>query len=395
MEHLHLSTAQIPAQRGRIPGLDGLRALSIGIVMLGHFFLAGTAGLGLSALGVYIFFVISGFLITRLLLAELKADGTVSAGRFYFRRFLRLYPVLVVYMVIACTVAALTSQPTPLIEVGSVFAYFTNYLMSARELHFVPTQLPIGVLWSLSVEEHFYFLMPLFLLLVRGDIRKMAWFASAMIVLPLILRCIYVHVWPEMLGTNYIYMHSETRFDSIAWGVLIAVLCEFRNRERIISTLSSRWVFALGMALLLVSYVIRDPVFKDTLRYTLRSAGCLALVCATVFGERMALLQRIMNFPFFVWIGRLSYSLYIWHGGTEYFLKAFHIPLLTGIAGGIEHSLGTLVLACLSYYLIEQPALRFKTVAAKPKPAPFEPNAPRAGTSLSGQARAEAASNEG
>jgi peptidoglycan/LPS O-acetylase OafA/YrhL len=346
----------ISATKGHIQGLNGLRCLSIMIVIIGHFFLGEYSGI--SSLGVYIFFVISGFLITRLLLAEAKETGDVKIGAFYYRRFLRLFPVLIVYMLAVAVFAQMYAIPTPLIEIASVFLYFVNYLKSYYELAGTQHILPIGVLWSLSVEEHFYLIAPLFIVFVRASPGKVLAFSIAMIVLPLAIRIGYVIAWPEWSNTNRIYMASETRFDSIAYGVFLAALCELRPEGRLRRAISSPHALVAGVALLALSTVIRDDFFRDTLRYSMRSLGALLIVAPLVFSPRLGWLQDMANSPPADWIGRLSYSLYIWHGAAWFFLSNVGMTktVLTSFA-----ELGvTFILAVASYYLIEMPVLRWR-----------------------------------
>lgn len=350
----------ITATKGHIQGLNGLRCLSIMIVIIGHFFLGEFSGI--SSLGVYIFFVISGFLITRLLLAESKETGEVRIGAFYYRRFLRLFPVLIIYMIVVVIFAQMHSIPTPLVEIASVFLYFVNYLKSYYELAGTQHILPIGVLWSLSVEEHFYLIAPLFIAFVRASPGKVLAFSIVMIVLPLAIRIGYVFAWPEWSNTNRIYMASETRFDSIAYGVFLAAICEVSPEGRLRRAISSPHALVAGVALLVLSTVIRDDVFRDTLRYSMRSIGALLIVAPLVFSPRLGWLQNMANSPPADWVGRLSYSLYIWHGAAWFFLSNSGMTksILTSFA-----ELGvTVVLAVASYYLIEMPVLRWRNKAS-------------------------------
>lgn len=350
----------VSATKGHIQGLNGLRCLSILIVIIGHFFLGEYSGI--SSLGVYIFFVISGFLITRLLLAEAKETGEVRIGAFYWRRLLRLFPVLIVYMIVVVLFAQMHSIPAPLIEIASVFLYFVNYLKSYYELAGTQHVLPIGVLWSLSVEEHFYLIAPLFIAFVRASPGKVLAFAIVMIVAPLLIRVGYVIQWPEWSNTNRIYMASETRFDSIAYGVFLAAICELSPEGRIRKAISSPQALIAGIALLVLSTVIRDDFFRDTLRYSLRGIGALLIVAPIVFSPRLGLLQNIANSPPAEWIGKLSYSLYIWHGAAWFFLSNIGMTktMLTSFA-----ELGvTFVLAVASYYLVEMPVLKWRNKAS-------------------------------
>ncbi|MGK6319562.1 acyltransferase family protein [Sphingomonas sp. DT-204] len=368
----HLGPDRIRSGSGFIPGLDGLRALSIAIVIVGHFFM-GEMG-GFSSLGVYIFFVISGFLITRLFFAEAKRDGEVAIGYFYFRRLLRLYPVLIAYMAVIMTMAWARGIAFPVIEPASVFLYFVNYLCSWQEWTGTPRILPIGTLWSLAVEEHFYFIMPFVILLVAARVRPMLMFAAAMCIVPFLLRFLYLGLHPEFLGTDIIYRLSETRFDSIAWGVLLAVICETAQAQRLIATLSSNRALIAGGVILLLSYVFRDPYFKDTIRYTMRGIACLLLVANVVFGQRAAPLQTVFNLAPVAWVGRISYSLYIWHGAAAWFVdpaKKYHDPL-----HGLMYVAITFVCAVLSYYVVEQPFLKLKSLWKPRRKVPEPVQAP-------------------
>ena len=368
----HANLPPVSATKDHIQGLNGLRCLSIMIVILGHFFLGEYSGI--SSLGVYIFFVISGFLITRLLLAEAKETGDVRIGAFYYRRFLRLFPVLIVYMIVVVIFAAMHAIPTPPIEIASVFLYFVNYLKSYYELGGSQHVLPIGVLWSLSVEEHFYLIAPIFIAMVRASPGKVMAFAIAMIVLPLLIRIGYVLHWPEWSNTNRIYMASETRFDSIAFGVFLAALCELRPEGGLRRAISSPQALVAGVALLALSTIIRDDFFRDTFRYSMRSIGALLIVAPIVFSPRLGWLQAIANAPLADWIGRLSYSLYVWHGAAWFFLV--NMGMSESVVTSFTELAVTFALAVASYYLIEMPVLRWRSRSAARRKDAISQSAP-------------------
>ena len=353
---LRLGPDRISAAPGRVPGLDGLRALSIAIVVAGHFFLTRHGG-GFAAVGVYLFFVISGFIITRLMFLELGQNGSLSVPAFYRRRAFRLLPGLIVYMTAMVILATLFGAPAPLVEIGSVFFYYSNYLMSWNALHGTQHALPIGAFWSLSVEEHFYVLAPLVFVAVRGRVKPMLIFAMAACLVPLAIRAAYVLCWPDIVDRLVTYRNSETRFDSIAFGVLLAVLCESRARVQTVRILSSGAAALAGLVLIGASLVVEDSIFRETIRFSLLSLGCVPLLCATVFGEGLGPLQRLANAPIVVWIGRLSYSIYVWHLGIAYVVD--HLGLARwGHARVALLDLGaSLAVAALSYVAIEQPCI--------------------------------------
>lgn len=351
-------TLHIRPAFGHLPGLDGLRALSIMIVMVGHFLLGRAAAL--STIGVYIFFVISGYLITRLMFAEQARFGAVDVGRFYARRFLRLYPVLIVFLLAIVATAIAAERPRPLIEVASVLFYFSNYLTSWQEARGGTFSLPIGVLWSLSVEEHFYILMPLFFLLTKG--RHIIAFAAVMCVLSVVLRIVEIGIWPWMADLDRystLYRNSEVRFDSIAYGVLLAGISQTRDPMRVLRPLGSLPAVAVGCGLLVISFVMPDGVAKAVLRDTMRSWFAVAVVCNVLFSDSMQWAKRLLENRFVVWIGLLSYSLYIWHGAQEYFLTALGVPTTARGFGWLEMA-GAFGCAVASYYLVEKPFLRLK-----------------------------------
>ena len=260
------SEADIPANRARVPGLDGLRALSIGIVLLGHFFMGEKSGF--SSLGVYIFFVISGFLITRLMFSEYKREGRLAVGAFYGRRIIRLYPVLIVYVGAMVVLTLARGKSVPGVELGSIFLYFANYLRSWQEYYHIVSVMPYGTLWSLAVEEHFYLLFPFAFIAFRADPRKLLWLVATVTLASLALRCAYLVAWLSIAGTDYIYRLFETRADSIAAGVFLACLCELPQARGIVAIVSSRWMLAIGLLALLASYAPAGAIFKDTIRNT-------------------------------------------------------------------------------------------------------------------------------
>jgi peptidoglycan/LPS O-acetylase OafA/YrhL len=350
--------AEWTAREGHLPSLDGLRAGSIMLVLIGHFLLPESL-IGVSALGVKVFFFVSGLLITRLLFAEWRSNQGVSLRDFYIRRLLRLYPVLIVYMLLVGLVLLMRSQPADPVDAASVFFYFVNYLLVQHELAGELLSLPIGVLWSLSVEEHFYLFAPLAFVLIRGGPRAMLTVALAICAVSLGLRLLYTAVWPGIEDTLLIYRHSETRFDSIAFGVILACLCELPWGRRLMELLATRWALALGVILLLGSFLIRDNYFESTWRFTIQGLALFPIVVALVFAQPVRLFNVVLNLPAIAWVGRLSYSLYVWHGGVLFFFRPW-IGNLVPPYLGIAELILTFVLAVASYYIVERPVLRLR-----------------------------------
>jgi peptidoglycan/LPS O-acetylase OafA/YrhL len=172
-KHLEKIAAPPPFQRltlsisrPTIPGLNGIRVVAALLVGLDHY-----VGTRTGYLGVEIFFVLSGFLITTLLLRERAKTGTVSLRGFYQRRARRILPAFYVFWVVAAAVQAYNKHPLSTGELASTFFYFTNYYES--RINHVNHHI-IGQTWSLAVEEQFYLLWPVLFLVFRNDLKRLA-----------------------------------------------------------------------------------------------------------------------------------------------------------------------------------------------------------------------------
>ena len=306
---------------GYIPELDGLRALSILIVILSH---AGLGRIVPGGFGVTLFFGISGFIITRLLLAEHKARGRIDFGAFYLRRAVRLYPALLVFVALAsAALLALGVQPCggPL---ASALLYFVNYwrIWTSYETGIETFPHPFGILWSLAIEEHFYLLFPalLWLTLRRGF-------------LPLILALIAASLaWRLVLATgcapggslsgglacgrdvaDRIYLGTDTRLDAMLYGCLLAWLAD-RPPGRWAAALLRHPAAALAaLALLLASLLYRDALFRDTWRYSLQSLAILLGLGPLLFAPALARARAALCWAPLQLLGRMSYVLYLMH----------------------------------------------------------------------------------
>lgn len=362
---LSLPEATWPASSGIVQSLDGVRAVSVLIVLIGHLMLPVSL-VGISALGLKIFFFLSGFLITRLLFAEAKTYGRIALGHFYFRRLLRLYPVILVYLAVCAAVAAARRQPIDPLDVASVFLYFVNYRVIYYEHVGGAFTLPVPMLWSLSIEEHFYLLAPLALVLLSARARLMLLVAGGICVVSLALRLFYAHSQPGIVDTLELYWRSETRFDCIAFGVALSCLTEFSKGRQIIAHLASRRAFIAGVLLLLASFSIRDNYFQNTWRFTVQGLALFPIISGVVFGEPFPRINALLNTRALVWIGALSYSLYVWHGSVD-FLFAEWIDQMPAAVQSSTHVAATFALATLSYYLVEMPVMKLRRRFVKSK----------------------------
>jgi peptidoglycan/LPS O-acetylase OafA/YrhL len=330
----------------RIASLDGLRAISILLVMVGHIY--GRTGLiaderarifgKMAHFGVEVFFVISGFLITSLLLKERARTGTTDLLAFYMRRSLRIIPPFLVFMVAIVIATQFGWIQTTRADVVHALTYTTNYQLAPSW--------PLGHLWSLSVEEQFYLLWPLLFLRLsyRGSvIAALVMFAAG----PVVRAFMHLLIHHDSYRDLPIFPAVA---DAIAAGCLVALL-----RPKLLAW--SAYLRFTGSAALwwLLLPVVVVSVFDG---YTLVNlfGGPLVLVSVAVLMEACArkhagVAGTLLNSRPMVFVGMISYSLYLWQ---QPFLnpqahEAINVfPLNLALA---------VVFALLSYFVVERPLM--------------------------------------
>ncbi len=354
MRGLFVPEDKMAASGGRIPSLDGLRAVSILIVLCAHFI---DSRIFPGGFGVYVFFVISGFLITRLLLVEQASGEGVSLRLFYVRRIVRLYPVIIVYTATVIGLDILLQKPYNFLEPASGLFYFANYLSVYFEIHNIAPQMPFAVFWSLSVEEHFYILFPLVFVLCRGNPIRLIWVLAGLCIGCLALRLGMAGLHPHLVHTLTFYAESQYRIDSIGYGVLLALACQTDRGRQFVKLLARPLSVAVAVAMLLVCFTVNNDWFRETIRYTLLGCSVVVLMAAVLFGEWLRRAQQILNTAVVVWVGRLSYSIYIWHEGISSYLVQTGLPAWQLV---FLKMAATLAVASVSYYAVEQPFLMLR-----------------------------------
>lgn len=329
-----------------IPGLDGLRAISILLVMTSHSALAHVVP---GVFGVTVFFFVSGFLITSLLLDEHAKGGGIAIKSFYIRRLLRLYPPLVVSILVTALVYWVFGTPVNVWGAAGALAYLANYLAIFRPDLMANLG---GQLWSLAVEEHFYFFYPLLLVWLLPDRARLLRAILLLCLFALGVRIVVVQAFPD-IALDYTGKATEARIDSILYGAVAAVLW-WSATSRAWLLRHRRWLIGLGLALLLASFLWRNPVMRETVRYSLQGLGLIPLVLAVTVAGWLPRATRFLESAVLRWIGRHSYSLYLWHllafEIAEHFLKPFG-PWPIYSAGWVL----ALMLAALSYRWVEAP----------------------------------------
>lgn len=334
------------------PYLDGFRGISILLVAISH---AGFGGIVPGGLGLTIFFFISGYLITSLLLKEMDSTGTVGLRDFYLRRFWRLMPAFGVYLLLAVALIIFAGGHVRTMEFVSAAFYFSNYykiFYGYEEL--AGTFSPYGVLWSLAVEEHFYLIFAPLVAWVKHR-KTILWTTLFLLVLPLIIRFIAVGSEPNAFSEEYTYRATEARIDSIAYGCLLAIL-----GNRGLWRSHALFSLAAGCAGLILSLVYRDEQFRQVLRYSLQGVSLYLIFGAVIYAEPVSAFRRALSVKPLVFIGKLSYSLYLYHWLVLIIMIIYAGPVARTLAWQGGYWVLTVGLAALSYYLVERPSLRWR-----------------------------------
>lgn len=336
----------------QIPIISGLRALAVFLVIFLHSGFPMVPG----GLGVLIFFVISGFLITWLLLKESESKGSVSLWRFYARRSLRIFPAFYCYALVTLTLLLIFRKHINWPQTAASLLYTANYyqaILGDPSTGFSHT-------WSLGVEEQFYLCWPAMFVALRGRprllIQSVALLIGAVWVYRFILKLV-LHV-PQ----GYIYEAFDTRMDHLLIGCILALLLFHNRGHRAWTLICGKPMFTtliVGLLFLSVWAEIQwADLYRDTWGFILNPVLC-ALLIPQLISLRECTLVRWLDHPSVRYLGTISYSLYLYQQLIlDPVRKAARFtPHWTQIA----ISLCVLVfVASGSYYLVEKPFLRLK-----------------------------------
>ena len=356
--------ASVPFTLGYRPAFDGTRGVAVLIVMAAHSYIGGLGAVG--ALALQSFFVLSGFLITVLLVREWERHGSISLRNFYLRRALRLLPALLAFLAVI-TVFVVLAFPEDLrrqhyrASVATIF-YFYNWALIYG--WFSPSNV-LGQCWSLSVEEQFYMLWPLILIgLLRLRISR-SWklrLVAVGIAASMITRA--VMLWDVNFQPLRVLMGSDMHADSLLLGCLIGMRAcwgMLPKRPRSLRTLKAvaavSFVFLTAYSLFITSWPdvlwLFDAAGGQGVRVLMLGALFLILLIAP---PRPALL--VLESPLMLWFGRRSYSIYLWHLGTNAYLQIATpwSKLQIAIVGAVV----SISAAALAFRWLESPFLRVK-----------------------------------
>lgn len=379
-------------RRDGIPALDGLRAIAVGLVLVGHGGIPGVSG---GFIGVDLFFVLSGFLITSLLLEELNASGRISLTGFWARRARRLLPALVL-MVLAVAFARQVFPPEAVAglrdDALAALFWVANWHLVVQETDYFTqggTPSPLQHTWSLGVEEQYYLLWPLVVLgltvllavVVRRRGRRLPIGAvrAAVFVLATagVIASAAAAVWMARTGTvgedtvNRVYFGTDTRAQGLLIGAAAAALL-VRDWPALTagwSVIRTRWGRVLARLLPVLGLVLIGAAAHhltgsaEEFRAGALTVVALAaiLVIAPVALDQDGLVARLLSWRPLVFLGAISYGVYLWHWPIFLAVNGERTGW-TGLPLFVVRCILTVGIATLSWWLIEQPIRRWRPV---------------------------------
>ncbi|MDN4616193.1 acyltransferase family protein [Leifsonia sp. F6_8S_P_1B] len=361
----------------RFSGLDGLRAFAVTVVLVYHLFPGVQPG---GFIGVDVFFVISGFLITSLLMRERRSTGRLDLRRFWVRRARRLLPAIVA-LVVVCSTAALAIGGDVLVglprQVLGAATFSANWLSIAGDASYFAQGAPelFRNLWSLAVEEQFYLIWPV-VVLALALLR--AWWARVAIVATVAVASAAAMALEYLPGTDptRVYFGSDSHSFGLALGAVVALLAarmrpvDLDAGESGLQLFVRRWLPALGV-LSVLGLVVAAYGLRDDAAFTYRGGlvlvsllTALAIWAAVVPG---AALGRILDAPALRYVGVRSYGLYLWHWPVFVLACALvpdeHDPVLAVVVGVASLAVSAAA-ALLSFRHLEQPIREHGLVGA-------------------------------
>jgi peptidoglycan/LPS O-acetylase OafA/YrhL len=335
---------------GRLPSLDGLRALAAFSVVFYHCGMSWCPG----GLGVLAFFVLSGFLITWLLGAEEEAAGRIDWKAFYLRRSLRIFPAFYVYWILLMALLLVLHKRPVMGQSIAAFFYVNNYYQAL----FGDPNTGFSHTWSLGIEEQFYLLWPPLFLLLKRNGRRIQALAAGILA---------VWVYREILifrGCNqgYIYEAFETRADHLMIGCLLALVLRggiwARFWRKVCSAAAAVYV-TLALIILSVAMGLHfGSVYRDGIGFILDPV-LVAILIAQCVSFPGGAFGRLLNQNWMVYLGTISYSTYLYQQVLiEPIAKAAARAPALRLPATVA---GVILAASASHYLVERPFLRLKS----------------------------------
>ena len=350
------------------PALAGMRALAVLAVLVYHLDLGWVPG---GFLGVDIFFVLSGFLITTLLIREFDATGRIGLADFYIRRFRRLLPAVVVLVIV---VALLSRRYDPIAQLSwredaiATLMYIANWhFISSDASYFAEFAdvSPLRHMWSLAIEEQFYVIWPL---LAWLSLKLRRWFPEIIVGLLLVSSAVMMAM-AFAADPSRSYYGTDTRVHELLVGVAAALVMRRLGDARDDVAMGRRarvglWLLPVGAVGVITGLAtLRGEASAYYYGGAVGVSVCTALMILGIeLGRgvprrRWDVITWLLSNPVAVWVGAISYSLYLWHWPVQVMLESGDVNL-QGPQLATARAAASVVLATLSYYLVERPLRR-------------------------------------
>jgi peptidoglycan/LPS O-acetylase OafA/YrhL len=347
-----------------IPALYGLRAVAIVLVLIAHLThtpyypefiksIMGNANLG--TIGVRLFFILSGYLITHVLIFEYRKTGKVSIRRFFIRRILRIFPCFYFFLIVLFIFSIFRWVDISHDAIGLAFLYIQNYtVFQGRQIF--PSSWLVAHSWSLSVEEQFYLIYPFIFISIFAWIKSRPW----LMIIGFILICTFFRAlnysYPHISRMTFgpFFMNADFLFSGCAMRILLS-----RYKSSLIKL--SAWKYLILIVAFTVAIIA--SVYEYQSGYYIIISGVLILLSNIIIFMVVIIfpdsrLGKVLDMKSFIFIGKLSYSLYVWQqlflGSTSYWLKYKFVTFFP------LNILLVFLLAFLSYTFIEKPFLKLK-----------------------------------
>ncbi|MFT5249449.1 MAG: peptidoglycan/LPS O-acetylase OafA/YrhL [bacterium] len=336
----------------KIPSLDGLRAIAVLLVIVSHFNTDWVNG----GLGVMIFFVLSGFLITWLLLKESDKKGTVSLKNFYIRRALRIFPAYYLFCFAGILIYIYRGHELIFSEVMSALFYYSNYYYG----------IPIGEAdsslfghtWSLAVEEQFYLLWPFVFVFAKQNTKRLFYISIAIIAIIWVYRALLVIGFD--VRQEYLYRAFDTRFDHLMIGCFMAIGLKIAKLNRLIIILTKHsWYPLITLFMLFGNQFFHSSyMYTFTLAYMIEPILIVCFLIQCIYFTDVSIWKLLEN-PIVIFLGSISYPLYLWQQLTIHTAKTMSsdLPVLLQLLFAI---FVTVIFASASYFLVEKQFLKLK-----------------------------------
>ena len=346
-----------PEDRRFRPDVEGLRAVAVGLVVFYH---AGLSQLSGGFVGVDVFFVISGFVITGLLLRERQASGRTSILNFYARRFRRILPAatLVIFATVIASYLALGFVSGNLVANDGRWAavFLSNFHFAAVGTNYFTAKLPPSPLqnfWSLSVEEQFYFVYPtLFFVIARLKGRWSLQAKLAVVLAAVIVASYWFSVTQTASAPTQAYFSPFTRANELALGALVAVGTPWLKRLPAALAAGLSWAGLGAIALAAVLFTAQTPYPGSAV--ALPVLGAALVIAGGVVAPRAGA-EGLLGLGPFQWLGKRSYALYLWHWPILIIAAEAADKSSLSLADNLGLILGAVVISMASYRLVENP----------------------------------------